>query len=238
MDDIKLPFIISVIGPKRTGKTTFINKWLDQTLLKHFRYVVLFSPTAELSGDFNALLHDDRVRVIVKTRSEDFPGTAKDLFERLEHLKKEQGFAPPTLLILDDCGTDPIMNKDSVLDRYCIRHRHAELSILAVGHALRGTCGLPKSFRSQIDMAILFNPNSMSELETILKEVLFSEHQATARRRAVEVFSEDYNYIVWRPAASYYDKLKINFDEPLIRPSDGDLQNTNIKKRGKLNHIK
>lgn len=220
MNDIKLPFIISVIGPKRTGKTTFIKKWLDQALLDHFRYVVLFSPTAELSSDFTDLQDDNRITLIMKTKSSEFESSAEKLFDKLETLKKTDGFAPPTLLILDDCGTDPILNANSTLDKYCIRHRHAELSILAVGHSLRGTCGLPKAFRSQMDMAILFNPNSMSELETILKEVLFSEHQQIARRKAVEVYSEDYNFIVWRPAATYYEKLMINFTEPLIPLGD------------------
>ena len=187
MENIKIPFIISIIGPKRTGKTTFLKKWLNTALLKKFRYIILLSPTAKLSGDFEELADNDTVHFIMKSDPSKFADTSKALFDRLEQLKTREGRAPPTLLILDDCGTDAIMNQNSILDKYCIRHRHSELSILAVGHSLRGTCGLPKSFRSQMDMAILFNPNSMSELETIFKEVLFSEHLKEAKRKAIEV---------------------------------------------------
>lgn len=231
MDNIKLPFIITVIGPKRTGKTTFIKKWLDEVLLDKFKYVILFSPTAELSSDFSTIAQDERVHFIMKCDSSDFADCAKNLFERLETLKKGEGHAPPTLLILDDCGTDPIMQQNSILDKYCIRHRHSELSILAVGHSLRGTCGIPKAFRSQIDMAILFNPNSMSEMETILKEVLFSSDLKTAKQKAVEAFSEPYNFIVWKPSAPYYDKLTINFEDPLVSKTTQTKKTSKKRKR-------
>jgi len=181
-----------------------------------FRYVIIFSPTAELSGDFDEIIEDKRATFIKKCDSEDFAKCAKALFEKLEKLKLGEGEAPPTLLILDDCGSDPILNANSPLDKYSIRHRHAGLSILAVGHSLRGTCGLPKALRQQVDYSVFFNPTSMSEMEAILKEVLFSQHLKAARAKAVDVFSEPYNYIVWTPSAPYRDKLMINFETPLI----------------------
>lgn len=235
MDKIKHPFIISVVGPKRTGKTYFINKLLRDHLLDKFRYVVIFSPTAELSGDFDDVMEDRRATFIKKCDTKEYEECARKLFDQLEGLKKSEGKAPNTLLILDDCGTDPILNANSVLDKYSIRHRHASLSILAVGHSLRGTCGLPKAFRQQLDMAIFFNPTSMSEMEAILKEVLFSQHLKAARQRAVEVFNEDYNFIVWTPSAPYKRKLMINFTDPLISEAvvNGETKKVKSRKRRK-----
>ena len=230
MDALKPPFIMSVVGPKRTGKTTFIKNLLKDHLLQHFKYVIIFSPTAELSGDFDEIANDKRSTFIKKTKTEDFGNCAKSLFERLETLKLDDGQAPNTLLLLDDCGTDPILNANSMLDKYSIRHRHAGLSILAVGHSLRGTCGLPKALRQQVDVAVFFNPSSMSEMEAILKEVLFSQHLKAAKQKAVEVFGQPYNYIAWIPAAPYFQKLLINFETPLV---DDTGERPRKKRRGK-----
>ena len=73
----------------------------------------------------------------------------------------------------------------------------------------------------------------MSELETILKEVLFSEHIKEAKRKAIEAFSEPYNYIVWEPAATYFDKLKINFTDPLVSSNGRSEDEPKSKKRRK-----
>jgi hypothetical protein len=76
----------------------------------------------------------------------------------------------------------------------------------------------------------------MSELETILKEVLFSTHLKQAREKAVELFTIPYNYLVWTPAAPYFDKLTMNFTERLVQSPDAaraDCESPKPKRRKK-----
>jgi hypothetical protein len=192
------------------------------------------SATADLSGDFEFIKEIPAVRYTIISSS--FTQRCASMFEELES-KQRDGAGRKTLLILDDLATDPILNPKSVLDSYCIRHRHVGLSLIVVGHALRGTCGLPKALRSQIDYNIIFNPASMTEMETILREAVMNHDITQAKKRIIDVFSVPYNFLIYEPAKPYYQKMMINGNIPLI-------SNFNSKKRkrednsNKLNDIK
>lgn len=213
---IRSPFIMTVTGPKRTGKTTFIRDLVKQNLSKEFRYIIVMSATCDLSGDFDFVKEIPAARYSIVDSS--FTDKCAAILEKLE-AKQRNGMQQKTLLILDDLATDPILNPKSILDSYCIRHRHVGLSIIVVGHALRGTCGLPKALRSQIDYNIIFNPASMTEMETILKEALMNNDLREAKNKIKEVFSVPYNFIMYEPAKPYYEKMMINAKTPLISPN-------------------
>lgn len=207
---------MTVTGPKRVGKTTFIRELLKKCLLDEFEYVVVMTPTGQLSGDFDFLDEQRKAKYIVNTDPSDFEDMALQLFQKQEELQLKNKQAPRTLVILDDCATNKILRERSVLDKYIIRHRHAQLSFLIVGHSLRGVCGLPKSIRMQIDYNIIFNPASMSELETILKEAILPVHLKGTKERVVAAFQQPYNYIVYQPAERYSHRLLLNWKKPMI----------------------
>jgi len=137
------------------------------------------------------------------------------LTRRLEELQ-ENGEAPNTLLVVDDLATHPILNPNSILDKYVIRHRHAKLSMMIVGHSLRGVCGLPKAMRSQIDYNIMFNPASVTEMTTLIKECVFSDDFKKVLANVKDLFSTKYNYMVFEPAAVYSMKLVDNFGRSML----------------------
>jgi hypothetical protein len=216
MQDIEPEFIISVTGPKRAGKTTFIRNMLTNHLLPKFNTVIVMSPTLKLNEDFEFLRDQNTTKF--KFVHTNFKEEFRDLFEHMEYLKERDGDeTPQVLVVMDDCATNPILNAGSIVDVKCIRHRHAKVSILVVGHAYRGVCGLSKSLRSQIDYAIIFNPASIMEIDTILKDCVFPEEVRACREKVKEIFSTKYNYIVYQPAETYERKLLVNFEEPLVK---------------------
>jgi hypothetical protein len=181
--------------------------------------VIVFSPTAQLSKDFDFLDDQTSTKFIV------YQGGFKEEFlkltQRLEELQLAKK-APETLLVVDDLATNPILRQDSVIDKYAIRHRHARLSMMVVGHSLRGVCGLPKSLRSQIDYNILFNPASMTELYTLIKECVFPRDIKTVVLNTEALFSTLYNYMIFEPAAVYERKLVDNRGVSMITSNNHD----------------
>jgi hypothetical protein len=109
------------------------------------------------------------------------------------------------------------MAQNSILDRYSIQHRHVNLSILAVGHSFRGIGGLPKTLRLQVDYGVFFSPASVTELETIVKDVSFASDRDELLARARDVFKKKYNFIVFQPSAPLSRRLLVNFKTPLMK---------------------
>ena len=207
---------------------------IQNQLLDVFKYIIVISPTNELSNDFSFL--KDQKKAQYKICNGQFETVVERLTHRLENLQREcnqserpdltishetltplQTEAPPTLLVVDDCATDPILNRGSILDRYMIRHRHCKLSAIIVGHSLRGVCGLPKATRSQTDYNIIFNPSGMRELYDILRECLFPEDLKFALKRVRDIFDVKYAYLIYEPAAIYDQKLRDMHGNSLIR---------------------
>lgn len=223
MDKVRPEFIMTVTGPKRAGKTTFIREFMKDHLIDIFPYIVVMCPTLKLNHDFDFLRDQNNAKYMFVDNG--FSQTCRDIFERMEFLKERDGDeTPQTLLILDDCATNKIMSQNSVLDKYCIRHRHANISLLIVAHSYRGVCGLPKSLRSQIDYNVIFNPASITEVDTILKDCVFSEEVRVIRKKVKKIFSTKYNYIVYQPAEIYSRKLLLNWETPLIDELNGMME--------------
>lgn len=221
--ELVTPFVMTIVGPKRVGKTTFIRTLLTKNLLQKCKHVVVFSKTAHLSRDFDWLESHPGITSTIfapgKTPDSDetidYAEIAKRLFKRLITLLQTEGTCPSVLLILDDLAADPIMSEASPVVKECITHRHINMSMICVGHAYRGAIGIPKAMRLQIDYCIFFNPSSMKELEDVLKDTLFSTDVKTAIQEVREILTVPFNYIVYKPAAAYSEKLLINFKEPL-----------------------
>lgn len=228
MDITDQPFVLTVTGPKRAGKTHFLRALLKQQLIERFRYIVVLCPSLHLSGDYKFLKEQPYAQYILKHNPDEFSETCTKLFNKIESMKLE-GKSLQTLLLMDDCATRSILNNNSVVDKYIIMHRHSNLSMIIVGHSLRGVTGLPKGIRLTIDYNVIFKPASMLELETILKESLFSEDVKAAKLATRRVFNDKYNYIVHIPAATYNNTLLVNFKIPLL-----DLaKNQDDEKRGR-----
>lgn len=216
MDKIKPQFIITVTGPKNTGKTTWLRSFIATHLLDMFPRLIVLSPTLDLNDDFDFLKYQDKVEYFFESDPDRFDEVLQEAIEM--QFDEVQTKKPKSLLvILDDCATEDICRDRSLLDKFAIRHRHYRISFIIVGHKFQGTCGLPRSLRSQINSNIIFNPASMSELEILLKEAVLSDHVKEARRAAMDVFSEKYNFIVFTPANKYFERLLVNWETPLIR---------------------
>jgi hypothetical protein len=224
MDDLRMPFIMTVTGPKWAGKTTFITGLVKDYIMKRLDFVIVFCPTCQLNDDYGFIKEQYKVpyTIIVKK----FDDNMEELIKGLEELYSEninedddefmRREKKEILMILDDCGTDPILERHSSLAKYCIKHRHISLSVIVVGHSFRGDVGVPKSIRSQMDYAVFFKPASIKELHSILEDSLFKDELKVARDKCREIFSEKYKYIVYIPSNTYQKTILINFEEPLL----------------------
>jgi len=256
IENLKLPFIMMVTGPKRTGKTTFIRNLFKEGILKEIDYVVVMAPTLHLNGDFDFLKEQKEMKYMMF--HENFEFQVEKLFQRMEQLAEgrlaklreleekklkptepvkedlrpgdvsvavprdtDVPHVPNTLLVLDDCATNSILSRASILDAYSIRHRHSNISMIVVGHNFKGVAGLPKAIRTQIDYNVIFNPSSISELETIIRDCLFKEDAKIAIENTKVVFNELYNYIIYTAAEVYNRRLLTNKGEMMIYPLEG-----------------
>ena len=215
MDEIKPQFVLTVTGPKESGKTTWLRELIQDHLLDMFPKIIVMSPTLDLSGDFDFLREQEKSEFFLSEDPSEYDEQMQEIINTQRFLI-ERDKADNVLIVLDDCATESICKQNSILDKFCIRHRHYLISLIIVGHKFRGNCGLPTGLRSQINSNIIFNPSSMSELELLLKEAVLSDHLKEAKKRAVEVFSSKFNYIVFTPSNVYFKRLMINYEEPLL----------------------
>jgi len=215
MESIQPQFIITVTGPKGSGKTTWLRTFVADYMLDLFPRIIVMSPTIELNEDFEFLKHQDKSEYFFEGDPENFENILQQAID-LQFEEVTTRHSKNLLVILDDCATEDICRDRSVLDAFAIRHRHYKISFIIVGHKFQGTCGLPRSLRSQINRNIIFNPASMSEPEILLKEALLSDHVKEAKKKALEVFSTKYNYIVFTPSEVYNRRLLVNFETPLL----------------------
>ncbi len=215
METIQPQFIITVTGPKGSGKTTWLRSFVAEYMLDMFPRIIVMSPTIELNRDFDFLKHQDKSEYFFEGDPANFESILQQAID-LQFDEVTTRYSKNLLVILDDCATESICRDRSVLDAFAIRHRHYKISFIIVGHKFQGTCGLPRSLRSQINRNIIFNPASMSELEILLKEALLSDHVKDAKKRALEVFSTKYNYLVFTPSEIYNRRLLVNFEIPLL----------------------
>ena len=218
-----MPFVMAVTGPKRSGKTTLVRNMITDYFLDKFNTIVVLAPTLRRSKDYEFLRNQKKANFYLQDKRECFGTDIQKVFKKCDDLA-DQGKECHILLILDDCGTDRIMDQRGFLDEYSIQHRHSNLSILIVAHSLRGAGGQPKTLRLQNDYNIIFSPASMVELNQILKDCLLPVDVAHATRNIIKVFSEKYNYVVYQSAETYPRKMLVNFKIPLLEyaPDDGN----------------
>ena len=221
VEDVDLPenFVLSIVGPRRSGKTTFslalIKKMMSEKRFSEDN-VILLSPTAHLSQSYKAFK---------KIQSFKDPSEYKQIiFELLEmqaDLLDSMGNdkAPQVLLILDDCINETVITRGALAEKISTIGRHSNLSLIIACQALKG---LSKKTRLNSDVVMLYAPFNVAEIEDYLTEFCFSSDKKLLKTKVQEFFNgEKYKFLaIDNQETSLLSKVKVNGTKERLLPLD------------------
>jgi len=183
-------WILSLVGPRRSGKSVRLKKLLKTELKGRFlaKNVFIICPTLDLNDDYKDFSN-------VKKFSNVDKGLIEKIIDQQTKNIKMYGIekTPEVLLILDDCADSNILSFKGVLDTLAIRGRHMKINVIITSQRLSA---ISRTIRLNTDIWYLYSPYNFSELEQFLHEFIPSQYKKSAIRRVLEYFSEPYRYII------------------------------------------
>ena len=226
MIDLQLPSNILIAGSTRSGKTHLTKKILDSGVLAKTDYLIIFSPTANISGDWDKYRLNDNPkygRVIqifddVSAFNSILMEMISSQKELLKHHSKNE--IPSIIIILDDCLNTNILRQRGLIDQFSVSSRHYNMSMFILVQKIRGA---PKTLRLNCAYFILFSCSNFLELQTALEEFVPRKFRKNIEKHIVEIYNIPYNYILcdcFNPRMK--DRLRLNGEEYLIHKFEND----------------
>ena len=206
MIDLVVPSNAIISGSTRSGKTYLLKKLLKDQILKKIDYLIILSPTANLTSDwdepeFRENDKEEKGLVVQKFHKvADFQTIIEEIVEQqtaiIEHnedkAKKDQ-YLPQVFIVIDDSIYQKILSYKGIVDKLSIRSRHLNISLWVLVQKLKG---IPRSFRVNSRYCFVFNSSNYSELEAFTEEFCAKEMRKNLRRQLQDIFNESYNYIL------------------------------------------
>lgn len=207
MDNIELPSIISISGSTACGKSFLTRRLLNERLMSKLDYIFIFSPTSNLSRDWDDGFKETPVKSVdiyprIVHVNKDFEKVARDIFEKQGKIKtslnaasdseKKNASTPRTLLIFDDLGNNPIFRFNGFLDKVCISSRHYNISMLIIAQRISA---IPRTLRLNSAYFIVFNSFNYSEIERFLAEYVQKKNKKVLLDKLESIYNEPYNFI-------------------------------------------
>lgn len=198
---IELPCNIAIYGATKSGKTYLTMKLLHEQLLKQIDVLIILSTTSDISGDFSEFKENtdsDNGIVIQKFNQQElFPRVINEVVQQSEGLHKnpyvKKSDIPRTLIILDDCLGLPILRYKGLVDRLSTRNRHLKISFMVLCQRITA---VPRTFRVNTRVVILFNTPNLTELERLLEEYTPKRYRMLVRNALPTIFDVPYNFIL------------------------------------------
>lgn len=194
---IELPANMSIVGSTKSGKTYLMKKMLKDFLPK-IDYLVILSPTCELSGDFKCFGNNTNPEEGTVVHTFDNVSEFKSIINEIvssqdkisrAHSKME---TPSLFLVLDDCVNTNILSFKGIIDSLSTRSRHYNLSIAILAQRMRS---IPSTFRLNTKYFILFSCSNMLEMERFLEEYCIKSERKNIRSALKTIYAEPYNFI-------------------------------------------
>jgi len=163
-------FSCAIYGQRRTGKTTILRDLIYQ-LRDRFDIVIVFSVTADLykTTDYSFVPENNFVYgldekfiegMITKRRNYILQGHDKKKLDRM-------------LFLLDDVISEKNVFHSKTLSSLFVLGRHALISVVVL---TQHTSGINPTIRKNLDLSIVFYPESSASREVISKEYLSLKH--------------------------------------------------------------
>ena len=189
LPDLKIPFIFSLIGPRGSGKSTLVKRFLNEQFIYKFQYIAILSPSLHLNTDFDFMEDYSNVYLF----HNNFKSVINEIINTMENYKtKDKSSKIQTLIILDDCLTENNVLRFKGLELLATRGRHMNISIVVTSQILK--C-ISNKIRENSDYILSFGSNSYSELEKFLGENFSKLDLKNIRLKLKEIFSQKYNFI-------------------------------------------
>jgi hypothetical protein len=198
-----VPSIFCVVGSTKSGKT-YLTKQIIRELIESdqpVHRIFIFSPTLELSGDWDDLpdtqKHDKRTIGRIKKFEDvdEFLELIIEIFSQQQRIIKKDSKknTPHVLLVLDDCAGTKLLTFGGYLDRISISMRHYNISAIVISQRL---AGIPRQLRINSSYVILLSNYNMSEVEQFLEQFVLKRHKKALHGIINDVFGVQYNYLV------------------------------------------
>lgn len=198
MNDIKPHFNMVVSGATQSGKTYLTKQLLKHQLLKLFDYIIILSPTGNISHDWDEPYlkenHNPKKGKVIQKFESDFQAVIQEVIatkkKLLQHHPRHK--VPDTLIILDDLAGDKILRLGGFLDKISVSTRHYNVSMMIL---VQKITAVPRTFRVNTKYMVLFNATNFSELERFVVEYVPKRFQKILYSHIEEIFNEPYNFI-------------------------------------------
>ena len=162
--EFKIPFSMTIVSRRNCGKTHLMEYLTDNFLQnKLFDYVILFSETAHLSGDFSDIL--DKKCILSDFNEESIDKICK-FQEKQKKLKKEK----QALIIIDDSISCVGHSFQKLVNKLFSKGRHWNISIVLINQYIKNV--VSTVVRSNIDY-LLYSVNSTTVLEYLYELVIY-----------------------------------------------------------------
>lgn len=215
-------FMMTLVGARRSGKSTLIKKLLKGDLKDRFieENIFIICPTIDLNDDFADFKF---ARKFAKPE----PELIYDIMAEQKFNLKNYGKArtPEVLIIFDDCADNNILRFGSVMDTLAVRGRHFKINVMVSSQRLRAVSA---TARDNSDYFVFFSPYNMLELEKFIEEYVLKQDRRETMKKMEQVFEKPYEFIfVDNSERRPTKKIKIGINGKLLR--DFVLQNQEKK---------
>lgn len=199
---IHLPTNVIISGSTRSGKTYRTKELLQQQLGSQADYIVVFCPTADVSGDWGETGNRDPEKgkvYIVFEDIDDFLPALKEIVKQQHDLVRTHGakmkkkVLPQILVIMDDCLGLSLLKLGGFVDKLSTRSRHINLSLFIL---VQKITAVPRTMRLNSEYLILFSASNFSELERFLQEYMPKRMQKEFASHLEQIFNEPYRFVV------------------------------------------
>lgn len=220
--DIRIPFIMSIVGQTHSGKSVLTRKLLKGELKNKFDYIFIMSPTIDLSKDWDADFKesprgDDRISPCIThiSDSNEFTPRLKEIFDKQEGIIKtyKKHEVPEVLIILDDVASEKVFHHNGFLDKKSISSRHYHISLLLISQKISS---IGRCLRLQTSYFIVFSSFNYTESERFISEYVPKKYQAVLMRELENIFNEPWNFVVCNNnEVKIFDRLWLNGKEKI-----------------------
>lgn len=193
------PSTILICGSTMSGKTTLLKKLLKEQLLAYHDYIYIFSPTINLSLDFEEFKENSTIeegRVLRKfSNPTEFKTHIKSIYQQQEDLFKNYGKkeVPNVLCILDDAINEKLLSPNGYISKMSISSRHYNVSLVILSQRI---AAIPRQIRINAKYVFLFSSSNFSELQRFLDEFVPKRYKKNFENKLIDIFNEPYNYIL------------------------------------------
>lgn len=208
MPEFPSGFMMTIVGARRSGKSTLMKKLLNTTLKKMFREndVFVLCPTIDLNDDFDEFPH---ARKYAKPDPMLIQAVMDEQKYNIQTFGKKR--TPEVLIIFDDCADNNILRFGGILDTLAVRGRHFKISVIVSSQRMSA---VSRTARLNSDYFVMFSPFNFSEAEQFMEQYVSKHKRKQFSELLMNIWDEPFNFIVIdNTERSQTRKIKKGFDE-------------------------